>query len=175
MNTDTGDMISLIGDVWQALSASALFSFGKWFLILYTLVLIVDVILLILLRGVTANLKTQIYGAQRPLTSKSAVQKRWEKITARLTSENASQYKVAILEADHLADELLSGSGYVGSNMGERLKSIQPGQLESLKDLVEAHSVRNRIVNEPDFVLSRDETEVFLEKYRKYFSEMELF
>jgi len=175
MSSDSVGIFLMIGDIWQVVSNSAVFLVLKWFLMLYALVLVADVILLVLLRGVTANLKTQLYGSVRPLISKSTLQRRWEKIMARLDSGNASQYKVAVLEADHLADELLSGSGYTGQNMGERLRSIQPGQIESLSDLQAAHATRNRIVNEPDFSVDHAEALKLLECYRKFFVEMELF
>lgn len=171
---ETMNLVVVFGEIWQVITASALFAVAQWFLMLYALVLLADVILLVVLRGVTSNLKTQWYGTERPLVSKSTVQRRFESIMARLDSENPSQYKVAVLEADQLADELLSGSGYAGQNMGERLKGIHPGQIESYEDLLAAHATRNRIVNEQNFALSRAEAQGILEKYRTFFIEMEM-
>lgn len=175
MSGEAIGILSFLGTLFSAVTNSALFTVIKWFLIIYTIVLFVDVILLLLLRGVTANFKVQLYGTERPLVSKGGIMKRWEKITARLESGNSSQYKVAVLEADHLADELLAGSGYTGKNMGERLSSIHQGQLESLENLKEAHALRNRIVNEPEFSVSREEAEKLLEAYQRFFVELELF
>lgn len=172
--SETENLVIFLGGVWEIISASAIFVVVKWFLILYALVLLADVILLVMLRGVTANLKTQWYGSERPLVSRNKVQRRFEEILARLDSENPSQFKVAVLEADQLADELLSGSGYTGQNMGERLKGIHPGQIESYEDLLAAHAIRNRIVHEQDFTLSQMEARDLLESYRKFFAEMEM-
>lgn len=175
MNGEALDLFSLLGILFSAITNSALFTVVKWFLMIYTIVLLIDVILLIFLRGVTTGLKVQLYGTERPLVSKSTVAKRWGKIASRLESDNPSQWKAAVLEADHLADELLAGSGYAGKNMGERLSSIQPGQLESFERLKEAHTTRNRIVNEADFTVTQDEARHLLEAYKRFFVELELF
>lgn len=175
MSSEAIGLFSLFASIFSAITDSALFTVVKWFLMIYTIVLVIDIVLLVLLRGVTANIKTQLFGTERPLMAKSTISKRWDKIAARLQSANPSQYKVAVLEADALADELLAGSGYAGKNMGERLSGIHPGQLESYGDLQVAHATRNRIVNEPNFAVSREEASQLLESYRKFFVELELF
>jgi hypothetical protein len=172
METDT---LSFISVAWDIFGQSWFFTVVGWFLKIYTIVLFLDIVMLLIVRGVSGNIRTQLYGTDRPIISKNQVVKRWEKIVARLRQPNPSQYKVAVLEADHMADELLAGIGYAGKNMGERLKSIQPGQVESFEPLQKAHATRNRIVNEPDFTVTREEAEELLEAYRKFFVELELF
>lgn len=147
----------------------------KFFLFIYVMVLLADIVLLMIVRGISSDFKKILYGADRPLISRSTIIKRWEKILARLESENPSQYKVSILEADTLADEILDGIGFKGTTMGERLESVKVGQLETREFLVEAHQVRNRIVHESDFALSREEAEKWLNTYKKFFDEVELF
>jgi hypothetical protein len=176
MSTDF-DLLSLFGIlpvVWEVISQSLLFAVLKWFLIIYTIVLFVDVVILLTQRGVTENLKLQFYGTARPLLSKNKAAERFHAIERRLESDNPSQYKAAILEADQFADEVLKESGYDGANMGERLASINPGQLISYDVIKSAHEVRNRIVNEPNFSLSQDEAQHLLEQYKQLFAELEL-
>lgn len=177
MNTDL-DVLGLFGIlpiVWEVLEQSLIFQVIKGFLMLYTFVLLVDVVILLSQRGVTENLKVQLYGTARPILSKNKALERFQAIEERLQSDNPSQYKVAVLEADQFADEVLRESGYAGNNMGERLAGINPGQLGSYDNLKSAHEVRNRIVNEQNFVLSRDEAEALLQKYRSLFVELEMF
>lgn len=169
------DLFPVVGDIWRVISDSALFTVLKWFLMVYTVVLICDLIFLIKTRSVTADVKTALYGTERPLVTKAAMQKRWDTIMARLRTHNPSQYKVAILEADQMADELLEGIGYIGANMGERLESVHLGQLESFESLKLAHEIRNRIVNEKDFQISQAEARRNLDNYRTFFVELELF
>lgn len=161
--------------IWAIISQSALFTVLKAFLIIYSVVMLANVTMLLLMRGVTGNLKVQLYGTTRPIIKKNEATKKWESIEHRLESDNASHYKVAILEADHFADNLLSESGFDGENMSERLANMQPGQLQSYVGLSEAHAIRNRIVNEPAFTLTRSEAQDYLEKYKGLLIELELF
>jgi hypothetical protein len=172
---DALGLIGMVPAIWGVISQSALFTVLKVFLIVYSVVMIADVVLLILMRGVTGNLKVQFYGTDRPLIRKNEVTKKWESVERRLESDNPSHYKVAILEADHFADSLLSESGFDGENMSERLANMHPGQLQSYQGLSEAHAIRNRIVNEPAFTLDRSQAQDYLEKYKGLLVELELF
>lgn len=173
------DVINLLFGSWEWIVRFFSDSFFvvaiKFFLFVYVSVLLADIVLLIILRGISSDLKKTLYGADRPLMRRSSVIKRWEKILAGLESGNPSQYKVSVLEADTLADEVLGGIGYRGATMGEKLSNVKEGQIETRDALVSAHEVRNRIVHEADFVLSREEAENLLHMYRKFFDEMELF
>jgi len=175
MSFDASFLLPLIVTTADAIQSSALFTMAVWFLGFYTIVLFLDVVMLLFLRDISGDLKKTLYGAKRPLLSQSKFQKRWATIETRLGSENASQYKAAILEADALADEMLSGIGFSGANMGERLSSIQDGQIAALSDLRAGHAMRNRIIQDPAFSLSRDEAETVLSQFRKFFEELELF
>lgn len=177
MSTDL-DALGLIGmvpAVWDIVSQTAVFAVLKAFLIIYSIVMIANVVMLLMMRGVTENLKVQMYGTTRPIIKKSEAVKKWDSVERRLESDNPSHYKVAILEADHFADELLKESGFDGENMSERLANIHPGQLQSYENLSQAHAIRNRIVNEPAFTLDRAEAEEILEKYKGLLIELELF
>ncbi len=173
------DVTELFALLWQGINQffeqSILFATLKFFLFVYVGVLFVDIILLFILKGVSSDLKTALYGTERPLMSKNKLIKRFEDILARLETGNPSQYKVAILEADAFADEILDGIGYKGATMTEKLGSVKGGQLETKEVLSEAHEVRNQIVHDATFVLSKEEAERHLEGYRRFFDEVELF
>lgn len=172
---DALGVLGMAPAIWSFISQSALFAVLKAFLIIYSLVLIANAVMLLLMRGVTGNLKVQLYGTTRPLIKKNEATKKWESVERRLESDNPSHYKVAVLEADHFADDLLKESGFDGENMSERLANMHPGQLQCYAGLAEAHAVRNRIVNEPDFTLDREQAREYLEKYKALLVELELF
>ena len=161
--------------VSQFFEHSVLFITLKFFLFIYVGVLFVDIVLLLILKGLSSDLKTALYGTERPLASKNTLIKRFEAILARLNTDNPSQYKVALLEADAFADEILDGIGYKGATMTEKLEAVKGGQLQTKDILMAAHEVRNQIVHDAKFVLSREEAERHLEEYRKFFDEVELF
>lgn len=173
------DELSLIFGSWKGLTtflSTSIFVLAiKFFLFVYVIVLLSDIVMLLMLRGISSNIKTTLYGNKRPLLSKSKAIIRWEKILARLENTNPSQYKVAILEADAFAEEIIASMGYNGHTMAEKLDSIHEGQIETKDLLVEAHQTRNRIIHETDFLLSREEAEKWLGNYHAFFDEMELF
>lgn len=173
------DPTILIADAFSGvqmfLSGSFFVSALKFFLFVYTVVLFVDIVLLFMLRGFSSDLKAVLFGTNRPLMTRGAAISRWEKILARLESGNPSQYKVAILEADAMADGVLGEIGFSGATMGEKLVAVNDGQLESKEALLEVHAVRNRIVHEKDFGVSAEEAKQQLDRYRLFFDEIELF
>lgn len=173
------DLMTIVLDLWKNLTlflaTSVVVKAIKFFLFVYVAVLLVDIVMLLILRGVSDNIKKTLFGTKRPFVSKSKAIIRWEKILARLSDQNSSQYKVAILEADAFAEEIVSSMGYDGNTMAEKLASVHPGQIENRDLLVEAHQIRNRIIHEADFVLSQEEARKWLEAYDAFFREMELF
>lgn len=175
VQSDLSSLILVISAVQESIASSAVFSMLAIFLGAYTLVVLADVTLLFLLRDVRGDLKKTLYGNTRPMVSPSKFTKRWDAVTARIKSGNPSQYKVAVLEADVIAEEMLGGIGYGGSNMKERLEAVRPGQIVSLDRLRSAHETRNRIIRDPSFALSREEAESVLSEYKSFFEELELF
>ncbi|MEK7639124.1 MAG: hypothetical protein AAB388_03120 [Patescibacteria group bacterium] len=87
-------------------------------------------------------------------------------------SENPNDWRLAIIEADIILDDILKQRGYAGTSLGERLRSISPHQLASLDDAWEAHKVRNQIAHGgADFVLTKRLAEETINRYRRVFTE----
>ena len=72
----------------------------------------------------------------------------WHDVAKLMASEQVSDWKVAILEADSILDELIEDLGYVGANLGERLKAVPKGSMKNLEAAWSAHKVRNRIAHD---------------------------
>jgi hypothetical protein len=100
--------------------------------------------------------------------------KKWKSILAKLDSGNPSHYKAAVLEADAFIDRLVRQMGYDGRNLTERLDSVPEGRIASVPALREAHEVRNRIIRETDFEISRHEAKEVLDGYRALLDELDL-
>jgi hypothetical protein len=166
------DVLASLKDL---LEGSFLFNFLRFFLFVYTAVLLVDIVLLFLMRDVAADLRLTLKGARLPTLPRGKAIRRWEGIRSRLTSGNPSQYKAAVLEADAFADDMLRNMGYKGANMRERLDQITPAQIESKPDLEAGHALRNRIIHEPGLEVSRELAEETIDRYRRFLNEIELF
>lgn len=179
MNTDPFAIYD-IGGAWLVYAAefiqqSFLFSAIKAFLLVYVTVLMIDLVLLLWLRGMGDDLRYMLHGTSRPLISKSQMIIRWEKILERIETGNPSQYKAAVLEAEALAEEILTGIGWKGENMDNRLASVTDAQLESRPGLLAAHQVRNAVIQDREYQLSREEALSTLDLYKRFFDEVELF
>src|SRR3989344_2442517 len=63
------------------------------------------------------------------------LQNEWDRIRANAESIRESEWKLSIIEADKLVDDVLKQLGYPGESMGERLMMIKLDELTSLQDL----------------------------------------
>jgi hypothetical protein len=147
---------------------SGTFLFIKILIGIYVAIVFIDIVLLIIQRGPGANWRQMRYGVDIPsefVTKKGQMQKLWDAIRKRLDSGNESEYKVAIIEADNIIDDLIKRMGYKGADMGERLAGIPEGQLAELAEIKEAHDIRNRIIHEEDFQVNKELAKEVLKKY----------
>lgn len=97
----------------------------------------------------------------------------WQKILEKGKSLDENERKFAIIEADTLIDKILELAGFHGENLGERLKNVERGDIESLDDIWEAHKIRNRIAHEANFKLSPESAELALLRFEKALKELE--
>ena len=95
----------------------------------------------------------------------------WEVILNHANSENHAEWKLAILEADKMLEDLLDERGYIGEGLGEMLKSAN-GKFASISLAWEAHKVRNQIAHEQNFELTKKMTRDALMQFRAMFEEM---
>ena len=98
---------------------------------------------------------------------------RLEDVLTHIGSDSPNDWKLAIIEADIILDELLKEAGYAGVSLGERLRSISPNQLQSLDDAWQAHKIRNQIAHAgSDFVLTQKLAQDTIKQYRRVFHEL---
>ena len=94
------------------------------------------------------------------------------RVQKHLHSENESDWRLAVLEADVLLDEMVTGMGYHGDSLGEKLKGIEKSDFLTLDEAWEAHTVRNKIAHEgASFVLTEREAKRIGKLYENVFKE----
>jgi len=88
-------------------------------------------------------------------------------------SENPDDWKLAIIEADVVLDQVLKERGFAGVSLGERLRSVSPAELPSLNDAWQAHKVRNFIAHHGhDYVLTQREAQETMIRYERVFRDL---
>lgn len=99
---------------------------------------------------------------------------RWEKAFARLQSANEAEYKLGIIDVDSMLDESLKRLGFGGANLEDRLRIIPEAVLPNVRQVEQAHAVRNNIVHDPNFILSLNQARTVMAVYEKAFKDLDL-
>ena len=97
----------------------------------------------------------------------------WQNVLNHLNSASESEWKLAIIEADKLIDDLLVQKGYQGESLAERLNMVDKKNMKSFELLWEAHKVRNRIVHKLDFKINRSEALRVISYYGEALKDLE--
>ena len=100
------------------------------------------------------------------------IMKQWMKIKEKLEGGLESEYKLAVIEADAVLDDILKKLGYNGETLGERLKQVNVDILPGIGQVLEAHQTRNNIVHDPDFRLSLDGVKKMISIYEKALTDL---
>lgn len=103
------------------------------------------------------------------------IEKAWNKIIGRLETGLESEYKLAVIEADSMLDDILKRMGYGGETLGERLKNLTSATLPNIEGLKESHQIRNNIIHDPDYRLSLDEARKIMANYEQAFRDLQAF
>lgn len=98
----------------------------------------------------------------------------WQVVLNHVNSESPAEWKLGILEADSMLDEILESEGCQGETIGEKLKAMDPADLASYGDAWEAHKVRNQIAHEgaATMDLSKKLARDTIFKFEKVFKEL---
>jgi hypothetical protein len=95
---------------------------------------------------------------------------RWVKTLNYLLGEHESDWKLAVIEADSMLEELMDQLGFIGETLGDKLKTANQGNFRSLTNAWEVHTIRNRIAHEgASFELSAHEAKRVIALYEQIF------
>lgn len=98
---------------------------------------------------------------------------RWHYILTLIESSNESDWRVAIIEADSMMEEVLKDRGFSGSTASELLEGAKESGYLTIQNAWDAHLIRNQIAHEgSDFVLSQVEGRRVIRMYQNFFEEL---
>ncbi len=110
----------------------------------------------------------------RPFGTKK-IEKDWKKINLRLNSGLESEYKLAIIEADNMLNQVLKDMRYDGDGLIERLESVKGTVLQDIEEIKRAHKIRNNIIYDPNYKLSFDDAKKCLAIFEKTLKQLDVF
>jgi hypothetical protein len=91
-----------------------------------------------------------VRAAQRTVVSEDIpkTQLRWARVMEQASDSRPEGWRLAVLEADIMLNELLDIQGYRGEKMADKMKQVDRAQFNSIDAAWEAHKIRNRIAHE---------------------------
>ncbi len=98
---------------------------------------------------------------------------RWHYILTLIESSNESDWRVAIIEADTMLDEILRGKSFTGETVSELLEAARSSGYANIQNAWDAHLVRNQIAHAgSEFSLSQVEGRRVIRMYQNFFEEL---
>lgn len=99
-------------------------------------------------------------------------QLRWNRILEEGTSDNERQWRLSVLEADIMLNELLDVLGYKGETMADKMRSVDRSVFNTIDLAWEAHKFRNKVAHEASsHLLNAREVRRILGLYERVFKE----
>ena len=150
------EIVALLEKMNNFLDKSFVFQSVK-FLLGFYMIIIVLTMLGILFRIGKIYLTVLIAGQEFPNITKGKLQKNWERILGLMESGDSRNWKIAILEVAQMLDEVLKTVRYPGDTLGDKLNGMVEVQLRNLEQVKEANKIKNRIVQDDGFEISKEE------------------
>ncbi len=135
--------------------------FSVKYLLIFMTILFTIAIILILIRT-ERSFKIRIREAieeamEAGRLPKTKVQKEWEAVLYNLNSNNSKDQKKAVVNAEGLFNRVLKMANFSGGNIEDRLKKIPDDQLEFKEDIIWAHRLKEKISEDENFEVEREE------------------
>lgn len=92
--------------------------------------------------------------------------KRWARIEGLLRAPDADTDRLAVIEADNLLDYVLKAMHLPGDNLSRRL-GFATNKYYELKRVRWAHGLRNKLVHEQDYRLSRKQAYAAVKEFER--------
>jgi hypothetical protein len=107
----------------------------------------------------------------RPYGS-SKYAKEWKKIMKKMDTGIESEYKLAIIEADTLLDDMLKFMGYTEETTEKKVEKLTSIDISNINELREVRKVRNFVIQDPDYKLTEDKAREVLKVYEDSFKSL---
>ena len=104
------------------------------------------------------------------IDDREAWAKRWRELVAMLEGD-AAQWSVAVIEADKLFDRIMRSMALPGKDFGERLRFLSSSR-SALRSVWPAHILRNRLVHESGYAISKREASQALKTFEHALKEL---
>jgi len=96
----------------------------------------------------------------------------WKRVLEHLESGDPNNWRLAIMEADIMLEDMVDTMMLPGESLGERMTNIEQSDFNTIDKAWEAHKLRNKIVHEGgDYILTEREAKRIVSLYKEVFDE----
>jgi len=103
------------------------------------------------------------------------IARRWKVIQKRVETGTEYEYKLAVLEAEELFNEVLADKGFPGKTFDERVREVEKVQLPNIEEILGVHKIRNMVAYDPNYKITKDDTQKVLAIFEKGIRNIETF
>ncbi|MGB3988405.1 MAG: hypothetical protein WBK67_01785 [Minisyncoccales bacterium] len=114
------------------------------------------------MEDISEFVKFQPYGSDKYV-------KEWRKIAKRLNSGIEAEFKLAIIETDAMLGEILQKMGYNEGSTEKSLSKVTDIEIQNIEELKEARQIRNGVVHDPDYQLTKEKAKEVMDIYQESF------
>lgn len=115
------------------------------------------------------------FGAAPTADLKNPVTEKWKQIVEWSESNTEANWRLAIIEADIMLDNLITSLHLPGDTMGERMKAVEKSDFNTIDLAWEAHKARNNIAHQGgEFALNQREARRIISLYERVFREFQM-
>jgi len=94
---------------------------------------------------------------------------RWSAITKKIEGESQDLWKIAVMDADILLDDVLREKGYIDGTVADKLKAAAGDYPHVIQNAWEGHKVRNSIAHDATFELTKRSAQQAIKSYELFF------
>ena len=102
-----------------------------------------------------------------PVSNKA---ERWAAITKKIEGDSQDLWKIAVMDADILLDDVLQEQGYLEGTVADKLKAAASDHSASIQYAWEGHKVRNSVAHDATFELTKRGAEQAIRNYEQFFA-----
>jgi hypothetical protein len=103
------------------------------------------------------------------------IDKDWMKILQRLESDLETEYKLSVIEADLLLNDVMKRLGYEGKTLSEKLDKVKPGVFADPQSIRSADQIYQNLIYDTSYELARAQAKKAVAIFEKALSDLDAF
>ena len=98
----------------------------------------------------------------------------WLEIRSRLQSEDQDDWRLALIEAETLLDEVLRQKGFLGETFDERALVAKTNDGKDIPQIQKAHTIVRFILQDPNYELTNEDARKSLDWFEESLKELKM-